>query len=97
MLKYEDKNLIFIDENNEIRLLRKGKYVFNLGEEFKYYSLFTFNKANVSMNQGFKYPVNKLVVQNTSTNYLSNEVIENGAELEVHDGSVFLIKATKDQ
>jgi thiamine pyrophosphokinase len=49
------------------------------------------------MNQGFKYPVAKLVVQNTSTNYLSNEVIENGAELEVHDGSVFLIKATKDQ
>jgi thiamine pyrophosphokinase len=97
MLKYEDKNLVFIDETNEIRLLRKGKYVFNLNEGFKYYSLFSFNKANVSMNDGFKYPVAKLAIQNTNTNYLSNEVIENGAELEVHDGSVFLIKALKDQ
>jgi thiamine pyrophosphokinase len=97
LLKFADKNIKFVDENNEITLLRKGKYTFNLGEGFKYYSFFSFNKAIISLNQSFRYPVSKQIIQNTSTNYISNEVIENEAELEIHEGSVFLIKATKEQ
>jgi thiamine pyrophosphokinase len=97
MLKFENKNIKFIDDNNEVLLLKKGKHTFNLGEGFKYYSFFSFTKSSLSLSSGFKYPVTKQIINNVSSNFISNEVISDGAEVEVIEGSVFLIKATKEQ
>lgn len=95
MLKFAEKSLIFVDENNEITLLKKGKYTFNKNLNYKYYSFFTFSKAVITLNEGFKYPVNKQTLLPTNTNYVSNELNKDEAELEIHEGSVFIIKSDK--
>lgn len=95
MQKYQDKSITFKDENNEITLLKKGKYIFNKAEKFKFYSFFVYNKAVINLNDGFKFPVNKQQILNNNTNFISNELNKDEAELEIIEGSVFVIKSDK--
>jgi thiamine pyrophosphokinase len=97
MLKFVDKNITFVDENNEITLLKKGIHIFKQEAGFKYYSFFTFAKATITLNDGFKYPVAKSNLLATNTNFISNELVKDEATLEITEGLVFMIKAEQSK
>ncbi len=95
ILKFADKNITFVDENNQITLLRKGKHSFSKAENFKFYSFFSYSKAILTLNDGFKFPVQKSSLTAINTNFISNELAKDEAEAEIFEGNVILIKSDK--
>lgn len=93
LLLYQcNKNMHFIDGNNDIFVLNKGEYVFS---DKKYYSFYSFEKANFSLF-GFKYHLNNYELSLFDTLCLSNELRDNQGIVVVNDGKILVMK-TNDE
>lgn len=80
-----------LDSHNEVEYLTLGETKFYKGV-FKYISIIPIEETMVS-TQGFKYEVKALTIKPGSTIGISNELLDEEGEIEIHKGSCFVIKS----
>ncbi|MFV0380541.1 MAG: thiamine diphosphokinase [Anaerorhabdus sp.] len=85
----EDINLSMIDDNNLIYTLNEGKHKIDKNS-YSYISIFAENKAEVSISNVL-YPLKNYEIKKDNLIGLSNEIIEDHAELTIHKGKVLII------
>lgn len=85
--KYQDYNIRIIDEQNEIRLLKKGKHLIEKNE-YKYFSLFALKECLVTI-KGAKYNLDNYFLKREDPLCVSNEV-DTSVEL-IIDNSIYFI------
>ncbi len=82
-----------IDSRNEIQLINK-KTILKLDNNYKYVSLIPLTtKASGIILKGFKYPLENAVLEIGHSIGVSNEQIENVAEIDLKEGILILIKS----
>ena len=89
--KYREAEIAFVDENNNISLLLPGVHKI-AKENFKYLSLFALKTAHLTV-KGVKYPLNNYKMMRFHAIGVSNEILKETCEVEVHDGLVLVIKS----
>lgn len=80
-----------LDSHNEVEYLTIGETKINKGV-FKYISIIPIEETMVS-TQGFKYEVKALTIKPGMTIGISNELLDEDGEIEIHKGSCFVIKS----
>lgn len=80
-----------LDSHNEVEYLTLGKAKVNKGG-FKYISIIPLEETMVS-TKGFKYEVKALTIKPGMTIGISNELLDEEGEIEIHKGSCFVIKS----
>lgn len=91
LAKYKDYNIVLLDENNKIYLLKKGEYKI-LKDGYKYFSLYAAEDSLISLKE-CKYPLNEYKFTFLETLVTSNEIIGVFSKVFVHEGSVFVIQS----
>lgn len=86
------KTGIIIDEYNEIRQIVAGVTIVEKGE-WNYMSLVPISERLCVSLKGFKYPLDRAVIDQASTVTISNEIIAEQGEIDLHEGMAFLILA----
>src|SRR5690554_8792 len=87
----EYNNLIILDDNSKIHLLKEGSHLINKG---KYINVFALPKANLTM-KGFEYDLNNYELNTYDSLILSNEVKASYGEITVHNGQAIIIETKK--
>lgn len=82
----DNNSLIFTTE--EDKLLKKGEY--------KFISVFSLSEQSVVSLRGFRYPLHEYSLARTDTIGISNEVLEEVAEIVVHSGRIMVILSKDD-
>lgn len=80
-----------LDSHNEVKYLTIGETKINKGV-FKYISIIPIEETMVS-TQGFKYEVKAMTIKPGMTIGISNELLDEEGEIEIHKGSCFVIKS----
>ena len=80
-----------LDSHNEVEYLTLGEAKINKGG-FKYISIIPLEETMVS-TKGFKYEVKALTIKPGMTIGISNELLDEEGEIEIHKGSCFVIKS----
>lgn len=80
-----------LDSHNEVEYLTLGEAKVNKGG-FKYISIIPLEETMVS-TKGFKYEVKALTIKPGMTIGISNELLDEEGEIEIHKGSCFVIKS----
>lgn len=80
-----------LDAHNEVEYLTLGEAKVNKGG-FKYISIIPLEETMVS-TKGFKYEVKALTIKPGMTIGISNELLDEEGEIEIHKGSCFVIKS----
>ena len=96
--KYIERNISIIveDDQNEIKLLKQGTHQIQKSLHFPYVSFIPVTENVVLSLKGFKYNLNKQLLEKGSTLTLSNEVKEAVAEIILHNGQVLQMRS-KDE
>lgn len=80
-----------LDDNNEVRYLTLGEAKVNKAG-FKYISVIPIEETMFS-TKGFKYEAKALTIKPGTTIGISNELLDEEGEIEIHKGSCFVIKS----
>lgn len=80
-----------LDSHNEVEYLTLGETKVNKAG-FKYISILPIEETMFS-TKGFKYEVKALTIKPGTTIGISNELVEEEGEIEIHKGSCFVIKS----
>ena len=94
-LFYKYPNLIFIDDNTYISLcdMKQGF----VKDEYTYYSFFALEDVYNLCLTGFKYPLKNFNLSHTSSLGVSNEIVNNIANLSFSKGKLLLIKTKNER
>lgn len=85
------ESIILLDEKNRIEAFKEGEWQFT-NYDYRYFSVFTFEKAIISYS-GMKYPLEHREITLNTIYTLSNEIIDHQAKLIVHSGKVIVMQA----
>lgn len=82
-----------LDEKNEIQLISKGiKDIRKLN--YKYVSLFPLTTKVTGITlKGFKYPLDNAILNIGHSIGVSNEIVEDNAEIEIKDGILIIVQS----
>ena len=89
LLMYRFPNLILEDDHQRIYYLSKGDHV--LKKNSTHISFFAVEKTVVTL-KGFAYPLDKYTVYPKDILTVSNEIVEESARVEVHQGSLLCVE-----
>ena len=89
LYKYSNLKIRFISEKTNLYLLNKGEHKL-VKNKFKYISFFALKKAIVQLKNGFKYKVNNECIDIDSTKFISNEIVEEIAYLNVDNNLIVM-------
>ena len=89
--KYREADITLIDENNIISILLPGVHTITK-DNYKYLSLFALKTAVLTV-KGVKYPLDNYKMMRFHAIGVSNEILNETCEVEVHDGLVLVIKS----
>ena len=87
-LAYEHPEVILYNETNQIQAFTVGSYTFRQ-EEHRYFSIFTFGEAEVTLND-FTYPLDHVTITLDTHFTVSNQWQKKDAQLVVHRGKVLV-------
>jgi len=87
----EFNNLIIIDENSKIHLVKEGKHLISKG---KYINIYAFPECVISL-KGFIYELNNYHLKQYDSLILSNEVKNIYGEVIIEDGKAIIIETKK--
>ena len=87
----EFNNLIIIDENSKIHLVKEGKHLISKG---KYINIYAFPECVISL-KGFIYELNNYHLKQYDSLILSNEVKNIYGEVIIEDGKAIVIETKK--
>lgn len=90
--KYANYQIRLLDEQNEIKLLRKGKHIIEKSQ-YKYFSLFAIDKCFVTI-KGSKYNLDNYFLERQDPLCVSNEV-ESTVELTIDNSIYFILSKEK--
>lgn len=91
--RFNNIEITLIDELNEISLLKDGVYIINKDTEYKYFSLIPCIDSIVSIENAL-YKLTSGIVRRTDTYTVSNQVLDEDVKITIHEGRMFLIKAS---
>lgn len=87
---------LMADENNRIRMIQKGIVIQREEQYGDYISLFPFTPQVAGLTlKGFKYPLDRYTLESYHSLGVSNEIIEEQAEISLEEG-VLLVMESKD-
>ena len=86
--------LILMDENNRVRVLSKGTYIFQ--KEYTYLSFLALEKSCMS-EEGVSYPLDHKQIDTSDIFTVSNEIIGTQAVITLHEGRVLMIEANDNE
>ncbi len=84
------KTGVILDDHNEIRQIVAGTTKVNRGN-WSFMSLIPISERLCVTLKGFKYPLDRAVIDQASTVTISNELVEDEGEIQLHEGMAFLI------
>lgn len=84
-------NLIILDENSKIHLLKLGKHLISKG---RYINIFSYPKCILTL-EGFDYNLNEYHLNNFDPLILSNEIKSSYGEVTIHEGLAIIIETKK--
>lgn len=88
--KYKDKHIVIYDEYNKIQILNSGKHcVYKDG--YKYFSLFSFEKSYISIEDAH-YPLNNYLLNRNDPLCVSNQMNDDHAYIATSQ-SILLIQS----
>lgn len=87
----EFNNLIIIDENSKIHLVKEGRHLISKG---KYINIYAFPECVLSL-KGFIYELNNYNLKQYDSLILSNEVKNVYGEVIIEDGKAIIIETKK--
>lgn len=85
----KDSRILFYDEHNKVQCLNPGVYEL-AKENYTYLSVFAKHEAIISIS-GVKYPLNRVNLTDKDLYTLSNEITQDKARLEIHEGQLLVI------
>ncbi len=89
LLMHRDLPLVLMDEHHEIRKLKKGNYT--IIPKFKYLSFLALEKTIITEKK-VAYPLQKRLISQKDIYTISNEILNDYAEIIIHEGSVLIIQ-----
>lgn len=89
---YNKIKTTLLDSNNEITYVEEGEFEFTKGE-YKYISVISLSETLEYSTKGFKYEVDHLEIKSSSSRGISNEILNESANLIVHRGRAYIIKS----
>lgn len=93
---FRDKNIsiTLIDENHKIYALKNETKL--IKNENKYISVFSFTDSCLVSLSGFKYPLNNYLLSRFNALGVSNEVIDDNAEISITNGIAIIMEVNKN-
>jgi thiamine pyrophosphokinase len=85
-------NAIIRDQKNEVFLLTSRRTL-EKTSDFRYVSLLSYTKTALVSLRGFKYPLSYAIIHRGSTLGVSNEIVAKEAAIEVHKGTVIVVRS----
>lgn len=91
LYKYQEKNIVILNETNKITYLKEGKYNVSM-EQYHHFSFIIPNQAIVSTKNTL-YNLNNQKLSNMDTYCTSNNILDKNKdiEIEIHQGGILLI------
>lgn len=89
LLMHRDLPLILMDEHHRITKLKKGNY--HITKQYRYLSFLALEKTIIS-ESGVAYPLDRRTITPKDIFPISNEMINDVAEITVHEGSVLMFQ-----
>lgn len=89
--RYADRRIALQDQQNTIRVYRKGRHVIHKSEH-RFVSIYAIESSSISL-VGFRYLLDNAVIEPTDTYGTSNEILGSIAHLTVHFGEVYVIES----
>lgn len=89
--KYAELRISIEDENNFISYYQKGNYIIQK-QDYRYFGLFGFPEAVVSVDNSL-YGVKKMKLDFTTTNAISNSLLDRVAIFNVYKGGVLFVQS----
>ena len=86
-----DKRITFINKQNRIRAIGKGKYIIKK-DTFQYLSFIPLESSKITIDQ-VKYPLHERLVDENDRYLTSNEILKEEAQVFVHKGSFLMIQS----
>lgn len=95
ILAKEEKEGWILDEQNAITVRKAGKIGITKKEQFgKYISFFSMGDEVTGLSlRGFKYPLNEYTLKNSDGLAVSNELLEDYAEIEFKTGELMIVES----
>lgn len=95
ILAKEGKEGWILDEQNAITVRKAGKIGITKKEQFgKYVSFFSMGDEVTGLSlRGFKYPLNQYTLKNSDGLAVSNEILEDEAEIEFKTGELMIVES----
>lgn len=90
LLMHRRLPIILMNETNRMRILSTG--VYQVKKEYTYLSFFALENSCLS-ERGVRYPIEKQELTPMDIYAVSNEIVEEHAEIEVHSGCVVMVEA----
>ncbi|MEG0614491.1 MAG: thiamine diphosphokinase [Oscillospiraceae bacterium] len=95
-IKQNGANATIYGDNEEIKLIQNEKITIKKHHDY-YLSIFSFSEKCEGITEiGVKYPLNNAVITNYFPLGVSNEIIEENAEIEVVSGTLLIILSKKN-
>lgn len=89
-LYLSDSKITYYDQKHKIFLLNKGTHKI-YKENYKYLSLFVFEKCTLSL-KGTYYPIDKKTLILNDNYTISNEILNEYCDIDIYDGKVLMIQ-----
>lgn len=90
----ENVEISLVDKNNRIRLINQNTILYKEQQFGKYVSLIPYSpKVDQVVLKGFKYPLNDYTMGGFNSLGISNEIVDNEAEISFSDGIFILIES----
>ncbi|MFR9118569.1 MAG: thiamine diphosphokinase, partial [Merdibacter sp.] len=90
LLLHRDPSLILMDAHNRVRVLLPGSYT--VAKQYAYLSFLALEESSIS-ESGVAYPLDHAHIDVTDIFTVSNEIVEEEAQITVHEGRVLMIEA----
>lgn len=84
--------ITLMNETNRIRILNPGKYI--IKKEYEFLSFFALEDSSLS-ERGVRFPIEQHHITVKDIYTVSNEILHDSAEIEVHDGCVMMIESNE--
>lgn len=91
--RYHNIKITLKDDLNEISLLKDGTYYLKKDDKYKYFSLIPCVDSIVTIENAL-YKLSSGIVKRTDTYTVSNQILEEDVKITIHEGRMFLIKAS---
>lgn len=95
-------HLMHFNEFKNLKILNDNSEIFMIEEDIKeisfdgYISMFAYPEATITL-EGFKYPLNNYELTQFDPLGISNEMVKEKAQIQVHQGRVLIMLSKKDR